>query len=241
MRRNNAEWDFMGRSFLVWSLAEMALREPGAKQAYLRVIDEIVAETIRLEREQGIYFFLMPYARAGPFVQKPERSLFLDSEIALMLAVRRVVEDKPGYRPLLAERVAAMIERMQRSKVLAAESYPNECWLFDHAVALAAIKLSDYLEGGDHSSFCREWLTKARQKLTHPPTGLLVASFTTGGTQLEGPEGSSLWMAAHCLRLVDEEFARDQDPARPEGTGSRAMWLRLVAQVAGLVERADGC
>jgi mannitol/fructose-specific phosphotransferase system IIA component (Ntr-type) len=32
----------------------MALREPGAKQAYLRVIDEIIAETIRLEREQGM-------------------------------------------------------------------------------------------------------------------------------------------------------------------------------------------
>src|SRR5689334_3893475 len=28
MRSSNAEWDFMGRSFLVWSLAEMGLRNP---------------------------------------------------------------------------------------------------------------------------------------------------------------------------------------------------------------------
>src|SRR4026208_1202060 len=28
MRGSNAEWDFMGRSFLVWSLANMGLREP---------------------------------------------------------------------------------------------------------------------------------------------------------------------------------------------------------------------
>jgi hypothetical protein len=27
MRASNAEWDFMGRSFLVWSLANMGLRE----------------------------------------------------------------------------------------------------------------------------------------------------------------------------------------------------------------------
>jgi hypothetical protein len=32
MRISNAEWDFMGRSFLVWSLANMSLREPQLKQ-----------------------------------------------------------------------------------------------------------------------------------------------------------------------------------------------------------------
>ena len=31
MRSSNAEWDFMGRSFLVWSLANMGLREPQMK------------------------------------------------------------------------------------------------------------------------------------------------------------------------------------------------------------------
>src|SRR5271156_1427561 len=31
MRDSNAEWDFMGRSFLVWSLANMGLREPAGK------------------------------------------------------------------------------------------------------------------------------------------------------------------------------------------------------------------
>src|SRR5437016_371078 len=36
MRASNAEWDFMGRSFLVWSLANMGLRDPTAKPAYLQ-------------------------------------------------------------------------------------------------------------------------------------------------------------------------------------------------------------
>ena len=210
MRRRNAEWDFMGRSFLVWSLADMALREPAAKPVYLPVMDQIIGETLRLEREQGIYCFLMPYAKAQPFVEQPARSLFLDSELALMLASRRAVEEKAEYRPLLAERVAAMIERMRRSKVLAAESYPNECWLFDHSVALAAIRLADYLDGSDHSGFCREWIARAKETLLHRETGLLVSSFTTDGKPMDGPEGSSIWLAAHCLRLVDEDFARDQ-------------------------------
>jgi hypothetical protein len=50
----------------------------------------------------------------------------------------------------------------------------------------------------------------ARQKLVHPESGLLVSSFTTDAQVLDGPEGSTIWMVAHCLQLVDEEFARDQ-------------------------------
>src|SRR6185312_2755253 len=36
MRASNAEWDFMARSFLVWSLANMGLREPDSKSLYLK-------------------------------------------------------------------------------------------------------------------------------------------------------------------------------------------------------------
>src|SRR5206468_2019773 len=158
MRRSNAEWDFMGRSFLVWSLAEMGLREPSQKAAYLQVMDRIIEETIQLERDQGIYVFLMQYAKNRPYLVQPPRSHFIDGEIALMLASRRMLEEKPEYRPLLTERVNQMIERMRKSKVLAAESYPDECWMFDHAVALAAIKLADWLDGTDHSAFSREWI-----------------------------------------------------------------------------------
>src|SRR5216117_800453 len=65
MRASNAEWDFMGRSFLVWSLANMGLREPAAKQTYLAVIDHIIDETRTLERERGMCFFLMPYEKGA--------------------------------------------------------------------------------------------------------------------------------------------------------------------------------
>jgi hypothetical protein len=210
MRRSNAEWDFMGRTFLVWSLAEMGLREPAQRSNYLAVADQIIEETVRLEAEHGIYFFLMPYAKARHYVEQPPRSLFLDGEIALMLAVRRVVEEKPAYRTQLTARVEVMLDRMKRSKALVAESYPDECWLFDNVLALAAIRIADKLDGTDHSAFLREWLATARAKLLHPETGLLVSSFTTDGTHLDGPEGSSIWMTAHALRLIDEEFARDQ-------------------------------
>jgi len=210
MRASNAEWDFMGRSFLVWSLANMSLRDPASRPLYLRTMDQIIDETLRLEKQEGMYFFLMPYARAGRYVTQPAHSLFLDGEIALMLVARRVVEEKPEYKPLLAERVDGMVERFRQSPNMILESYPNECWMFDHCVALDAIKMADYLDGSDHSALIRDWIAVAKQKLVHRESGLLISSFMTDGTPLAGPEGSSLWMVAHCLQLLDEDFARDQ-------------------------------
>ncbi len=210
MRRSNAEWDFMGRTFLVWSLAEMALREPAQQAHYLGVMDTIIAETLRLERAHGQLFFLMPYARSRPYVQQPLRSLFVDGEIALMLAARRLVAEKEDYRPLLRERLAVILERLQRSERLLAESYPDEGWLFDHAVALAALRAGDRLDGTDHSAFIRTWLDGAKKNLTDPKTGLLISSFTTRAQPLDGPEGSTIWMVAHLLRVVDTDFAADQ-------------------------------
>jgi hypothetical protein len=90
------------------------------------------------------------------------------------------------------------------------ESYPDECWMFDHCVALDAIKMSDYLDGTDHSQLIHDWIAMAKQKLVDPKSGLLISSFTTRGAPLAGPEGSSIWMVAHSLQLLDEDFARDQ-------------------------------
>jgi hypothetical protein len=229
MRHSNAEWDFMGRTFLVWSLGEMGLRNPAAKKNYLPVMDQIIAETIRLEKEQGIYVFLMPYARGRPYLMQPARSQFLDSEIAMMLAARRMIEEKPEYKPLLTERVDAMVARMRQGPVLSAESYPNECWMFDNTAALAAMRMADHLDGTDHGQFIKQWLTMAKDKLTDKTTGILFSSYTVDGQALDGPEGSSIWMTSHFLRLADEDFARDQYRRARKELGRRAVgfaWSR---------------
>ena len=210
MRASNAEWDFMGRSFLVWSLANMGLREPAQREVYLETMDCIIDETLRLEKEQGIFTFLMSYAKFRPYVVQPARSLFLDGEIALMLASRRVLKEKPEYKPLLTERVNAIAEGLRRNPHLVLESYPDECWMFDHSVALAAMRLADHLDGTDHAALIRNWMAMAKQRLVDRESGLLVSSFTTDGQPLDGPEGSTVWMVAHCLQVVDEDFARDQ-------------------------------
>jgi hypothetical protein len=217
MRASNAEWDFMGRTFLVWSLANMGLREPERKAEYLPVMDQIISETVKIEGEDGIYAFLMPYARDHAFVAKPARSCFLDGEIALMMGARRLLNEDKGYQKAMSERLAVIEQRLRSNPLMAMESYPNECWTYDHAVALAAFRLEDRLDGTDHRGLCRDWVAMAKENLIDKKTGLLWSSYTVDGAALYGPEGSTIWMVAHCLRVVDEAFARDQyDRAKKE-------------------------
>jgi hypothetical protein len=210
MRRSNAEWDFMGRTFFVLALANMALKQPEAKHEYLEIMDAIIDETIRLEQENGADYFLMAYARYGPFRSSKGRSLFVDSEIALMLAMRRLVEEKMEYQPLLTERVETMVAYMQESPVLSGESYPNEAWMFCNTTALAAIRIADVLDSTDHQAFIDQWLETAKRRLIDPETGLLISSFAFDGSPKDGPEGSSIWMVAHNLIVIDSAFAEDQ-------------------------------
>lgn len=209
MRATNPEWDLMGRTFLVLSLANMRYRNPQAKETHRRTVDQIIEETLRLERERGMHFFLMEYAH-NKYLVEPARSLFVDSEIALMLGARRLMEEKTEWQPILQERVEAMIRAIGGSPALLAESYPNEAWIFDHCVALAAIRIADILDGQDHSDFITRWVQTARKRLIHPNTGLLMSSATRDGWPLDGPEGSTIWLVSHCLQIIDEQFARDQ-------------------------------
>ncbi|MBN1417313.1 MAG: hypothetical protein JXP34_00975 [Planctomycetes bacterium] len=214
MRIRNAEWDFMGRSFFVWSLANLAIREPARAPECVEVMDAIIGETIRIEDEGGVHAFLMPYGRSGRFVQsapgEPPRSHFIDGEIALMLGMRRLVEEREDYRAPLRIRIDRMVARMRASPVLSGESYPDECWTFCNTVGLAALRVADVLDGTDRADLIRAWIATAKERLIEPATGLLVSAYTVSGRTIYGPEGSTIWMAAHCLALVDEAFAADQ-------------------------------
>jgi hypothetical protein len=213
MQKRNPEWDFMSRTYFVLALANMALRDQTYQQQALEIMDAILENTLTIERDKGFSQFLLGYGHTDRWIISPPRSLFIDGEIALMLAARRLVAEQPAYKPLLSERVELMIARMRQSPVLCAESYPDECWIFCNAVALAAIRLADVLDGTDHREFLTSWIETAKRKLMEPKTRLLISTFKVDGTPSPvgfGPEGSSIWMACCMLQVVDPAFAADQ-------------------------------
>lgn len=208
VHRSNPEWDLMSRTFTVLAFADRALESDG--QRHLAVIDALIDDTLAKEREHGTEYFLMAYWQRAPFESGRLESVFVDGEIALMIAARQAVAPRPDLDAELATRVARIEAAMEAGPVLSAESYPDECWTFCNTTALAALTLADHVHGTDHSELRERWVAMAKERLIDPDTGLLVSSYTYDGRHLDGPEGSSLWMALTNLLLVDESFARAQ-------------------------------
>lgn len=232
MHAQNPEWDFMARTYLALALADMALRvsddsEDRGAQArrvrYLAALDAIIDDTVQTEHDAGQRVFLLPYASAKPFDDPAARSLFVDGEIALMMAVRQVVEPRESLREPMRERARAIEASMRKSPTLSGESYPDECWTFCNTTALAALRIIDGLEGESHAALFADWVALAKARLTDPATGMLVSSYSYNGVVKDGPEGSSIWMSAHNLLLLDEPFAKDQYARARQVLGGEAL------------------
>ena len=209
LRRMNPEWDLMRRTFLTLALLNDALTEPTRREADLRLVDGALDELLTDDRAGGPYVFLLPYARDRRFVFE-DRSLFVDGEIALLLAARQLVGPRPELDVELATRVTTIERLMGASPSKSGESYPDEAWTFCNTTALAALRLADAHSGTRHDELAAAWLVFAKSHLVDPANGLLVSSYTYEGRVLDGPEGSSIFMVAHNLLLWDEDFAKEQ-------------------------------
>lgn len=53
LRQTNAEWDFMGRTYLVLALANIALQDPTQTNTSLTMIDQILTTTLELKHATG--------------------------------------------------------------------------------------------------------------------------------------------------------------------------------------------
>ena len=214
MREVNPEWDFMGRTFFVLGEANLALQMPERRATCLEAIDRVLAATLLSEEQHGMGWFLLDYHQDRPWVQQPPRSLFVDGEIALCLGARRLVDDSSDrWRTWFRERIELVRQRMESGGALCAESYPDECWMFCNTAALAALRMSDALDGTDHSEFFTRWVSTARERLIDPGNGLLISAFDLAGRPHPagpGAEGSSIWFSIHMLQLIDPTFAREQ-------------------------------
>jgi len=210
MRAVNPEWDFMRRTYVVLALANRALAKPPERARSLAAIDAIVDSTLAIAGQSGDEHFMLPYARRGPFMDPRARSLFIDGELVMMIAARDLVEPRAATRPEALARAERIAGAMRRSPSMSGESYPDECWTFCNTTALAGLTLLDRAAGTDHHTLARDWVEHAKAHLVEPRTGLLVSSYTWRGEITAGPEGSSIWMSAHNLLVVDEAFARDQ-------------------------------
>jgi hypothetical protein len=208
-RSVNPEWDLGHHTFFAMALANLALTAPPAERASYRAAVDAVLDEMRA-RPPAHYH--LAYFHGGPFRDPEARSLFLEGEILLVLAARLAVWPEHTKNAELTMRAERVVQSMGRGPTVMAESYPDECWMFDNTLALAALAVTRHVLGypvAGAEELTRRWLASA-PRLVDPHTGLLVSSSTWDGKTLDGPEGSSAFAVAHFLQLVDEPLARDQ-------------------------------
>lgn len=237
LRSMNPEWDLMSRIFGVLAFTNLALREPDRRARHLEAADALIDQSLR-DETKGHLFFLLPYGRREPFHDAAQRSLFVDGELALMLAARQLVEERPSYRDALRLRIDEVTRQLESAPLHLAESYPDEGWTFCNSIAIAALQLSDRVDGRTHRPLIDAWLQSAKRHLIEPKSGLLISSFRHGGAPLDGPEGSTLWLSLHMLQLVDPAFATDQYTRARDALGHTALgfgwaseWPRVLRNV----------
>lgn len=234
LRKSNPEWDLMARTFTVLAF----LNQIDERPELLSAVDDILEETLSMD-EAHDDAFVLPYFHQGQFADSKTRSIFVDGELALMLAARQLVAPNERWKVPLSTRIDRLTQAMERGPVLSAESYPNEAWTFCNTIALAATRLADVVDGRDHSALRRNWVARAKQSLVDSRTGLLISSFTWGGTVRDGPEGSTIFLAAHMLQLVDGEFAQEQYRIARRELGGQLWGFGWAAEWPSAWQEAD--
>lgn len=210
LRRFNPEWDFMHRTFLVLALAEVALADPARKEDHLALMDGILADTQARIEKAGQRWYLMSYVDRAPFRDPSGRSLFVDGEVGLMLGARRLVAEDPRHADLHRRLNQEMVAQFARSPALLPESYPDEAWVFCNTNALVSIRMGNVLDGDPPDPLIARWVDHARSALVEPSSGMMGSEYTWDGRMMDGPEGSSIWLVATNLLLLDEDLARAQ-------------------------------
>ena len=208
-RQVNPEWDLGHHVFFALGLTNLAIdAPPDVRETYRLRVDAVIAEV----RARPPQHFHLPYFHREAFKNGRGRSLFLDGEVLLMVAARLAVWPDHGRDAQLVDLARTVVAEMSAGPATMGESYPNECWMFDNTLALAALAVTGHVLGRPAEGaedLTRRWLAAA-PRLTDSHTGLLVSSTTWHGETLDGPEGSSAFAVAHFLELVDPALAQDQ-------------------------------
>ena len=210
LHRANPEFDLMWRLFTVLANSDDALAHPEAADDYLALSDTLIRDTAHTAITSGQRHFLLPYADAQPWRQPDAGSLFVDGEVALMIAARRMVRDEPWLRQMALEWNERVRTDFDAAGDDLPESYPNEAWAFCMTTALLALHMSDLLDGTDHSAVIRDYTDRMATTLMDPRTGLIGSDWQANGRALDGTEGSSLWWVSTGLLLLGPDLATAQ-------------------------------
>ena len=132
----------------------------------------------------------------------------------LALSVVATVDTTPRFRGINTAITAALARRYAASPTGLVESYPDETYPADNAVALASIRLFDQVTGSNHRAQTERGLSALTTHATDPNSGLLYQRVDAStAAPLDAARASGTAMAAFALGYADCHIAERFWPA----------------------------
>ena len=224
-----------------WSLVTLSMTALGAANVGFEHSDsvpadlELAARCAELARRPEIRAFDMKRWGDDPLdaMNGPHPHIGYLGHLAIILEANRLLGGRdPELAALEPKVIAALADRLRGATDGIVPTYPDESYVADNAVVLAALALSDVGRGahasgaatsgkGPHAALLAATLASWRSKLVDPDTGVFVFG---PGARAEA-RGSGAALTAMMLEYVDEPLAAAQGKALAKRFGDRAFWL----------------
>ncbi len=199
------EWALVSYSMTAAAIANLAFAYPesqeGAADLISRLIDvvlqpEILAFDKKRWGEDALADLDQPAGHIGYL-----------GHLNFMLAAYHLVGGQQPERRHLFERVSLHLRRViEASPFLCAETYPDEVYLADNAVAIASLALFEQVDATAGTGIGARWLSYAQDHLRDPATGLFVFRLSRSGWPMQGSRGSgSAWSLFYLSYFAAEE------------------------------------
>lgn len=204
----DGEWLFGTYLMAGLGFGQSALRHPGHRAEYARLMDRCIAQLLSPE----VRLFDRRMWGTDPIESldgNDHHAAFL-GYFNLLLGLHRIVDPASPHAALNDRVTAALIRRLEASPLFLLQSYPREIYPVDNCAVIGSIGLHARASGADHQALLQRWTAACRERWIDPRTGLLIQAINPAdGTPADLPRGSGTTLGLYFLSYSDPALSRD--------------------------------
>jgi hypothetical protein len=232
-----AEWPFMGFSYLGYACVNLADLDPAVREDALAEIRWLIA-ALQKPRMSG---FMAPHFGEPFETNAINVAVFVHGHFLNLVMRYREVSGDTRYDSLIHRVAEALLRAYDQTDQGMLRSYRDMWWITDNFPALSALSRYDRAFKRDTTAARRKFLHNLKAFYLDPTTGLFCTYINPAGHQRrQGPRGISVMYGLHFLRDFDPEFAASQYSLAKESLVENALGFCVVREFPeGVSARSD--
>lgn len=204
---SEAEWPFMGLSYLGYACANFAECAPAMREESLQEIRWII-EALQTPRMSG---FMVPHFGEPFGTNQIHIAVFVHGHFLNLVLRYREVSGDNRYDALIHRIATALAQDYLKTDQGILRSYRDMWWITDNFPALSALSRYDRIFKRDTSAARKKFLSSLNSWYLDKDTGMICTYINPNGhVQVQGARGISVMYGLHFLKDFDARLAVDQ-------------------------------